>query len=325
MARQRRSGPAGEQPEAVVQPGADLLHRQRAQPAGRQLHGQRDAVQPAAELGDPLGGGRGDLEGRQHRPRPVGEQPHRVRQHAGADGADRQRRQRQQVLARGAQRLPAGGQHPQARHRPQQRVGQLGAGLHQVLAAVQHDQQPAPGQLLGQDVQGRPGGAVGQPQCLQHCVAEQQRVLHRGHLHQPGAVREGVGRPGRRAHRQPALAHPARPGHRHQPGGGQQPGQGGQLLLPPDETGHLRGQPAGRRCPPRRRPSRLRCRVAGQPLLPGPGPDPHGPDVARTAPATARPVERGDQPEVTRTARTPDRIAGARRATTRSGNPASAR
>ena len=48
-----QGGPAAarQQPEAVVQPGRDLLHRQRPHPGRRQLDRQGDAVQPAADLG----------------------------------------------------------------------------------------------------------------------------------------------------------------------------------------------------------------------------------------------------------------------------------
>ena len=50
LAGQRRAAAAGQQPEAVVQPRRDLLHRQRLHPRRRQLDRQRDAVQPLADL-----------------------------------------------------------------------------------------------------------------------------------------------------------------------------------------------------------------------------------------------------------------------------------
>ena len=52
VARQRGAAAAGEQPEAVVEPPGELLERQRAQPRGGQLDGQRQAVEPAADLDD---------------------------------------------------------------------------------------------------------------------------------------------------------------------------------------------------------------------------------------------------------------------------------
>lgn len=195
MAQQRTARTPGEQTEAVVQAQHDLLHRERPQPPGRQLDGQRDAVQAVAEQRDLLGVVLVQDELRQHGRRPVREQPYGVRGAAG-HGGHRQRGHRQQVLGRAPQRLPAGGQHPEPGGRPQQRVHQLGAGRHQVLAAVQHQQQLAIGQLLGQYVDRRPGRGVGQPQRLQDGVPEQLRGLHPGDLDQPDAVREAARRLG---------------------------------------------------------------------------------------------------------------------------------
>ena len=59
LAGQRRPAAAGQQAEAVVQAGGDLLHREGPDPRGGQLDRQRDAVQPGADLPDqrrvPLG------------------------------------------------------------------------------------------------------------------------------------------------------------------------------------------------------------------------------------------------------------------------------
>nr|WP_282205071.1 hypothetical protein [Kitasatospora fiedleri] len=151
------------------------------------------------------------------------------------------------MLARGAQRLPGGGEHPQAGRGAQQGVRQLGAGVDQVLAAVQHQQGPAVGELLDQHVQRRAGGVVGQVQRLQHGVAEQQRVLHGGELGEVRAVREAVGQPGGGAQREAGLADAARAGHRDQPGPGQQGGQLVEFGGPADEAGDLGRQPARRR------------------------------------------------------------------------------
>ncbi|WP_345279033.1 hypothetical protein [Kitasatospora albolonga] len=233
---------ADQQPEAVVQPVGDLLHRERPQPPGGQLHRERDAVQPAAEPGGLGQVALGQLEARQHGGGPVGEQPHRRRDPARLR-RHRQRRQGVEVFARDPEHLPAGGQHPQPGGGPQQRGGQCGAGLHQVFAAVQHQQQLPVGQLLDQHLLRLPGGGVGQSQRLQHRVAQQVRAAHPGQLHQPHPVGVPPGRPGRGAQGQPGLADPAGAGHRHQPTSRQQLVQIRQFGLPADEAGQLGGQP----------------------------------------------------------------------------------
>ena len=46
---------AGQQPEAIVQLAANLLDREQLHAGGRELQRQRDAVEPAADVGDRLG------------------------------------------------------------------------------------------------------------------------------------------------------------------------------------------------------------------------------------------------------------------------------
>jgi len=45
MAGQGRTAPPGQQPEPLIEPGADLRHRERTQPGRGELEGQRDPVQ----------------------------------------------------------------------------------------------------------------------------------------------------------------------------------------------------------------------------------------------------------------------------------------
>jgi len=44
--------PGDQQPETVVEPGGDLLDRERLDPGRGQLDGQRNSVQAPAHLGD---------------------------------------------------------------------------------------------------------------------------------------------------------------------------------------------------------------------------------------------------------------------------------
>ena len=53
---------AGEQPEAIIEPRGNLLHRQGADPCSGELDRERDAVEPPADLGDRGGISFGDPE-----------------------------------------------------------------------------------------------------------------------------------------------------------------------------------------------------------------------------------------------------------------------
>ena len=76
MPRQRRPVAGGQQPEPVIQPRRQLLHRQRPQPGRRQLDRQRHPVQPPADPRHQRGVVAGDHEPRPDRRRPLGEQRH---------------------------------------------------------------------------------------------------------------------------------------------------------------------------------------------------------------------------------------------------------
>ena len=69
MARERRPGAAGQQAEPVAQPGGELLGPEQPHARGRQLDGQREAVQPRADLGH---GGRVPVGQRERRDRGPG-------------------------------------------------------------------------------------------------------------------------------------------------------------------------------------------------------------------------------------------------------------
>ena len=52
LAGERGAGAAGEQPEAVVEPGRELADRDGPDPPGRQLDREREPVEPGADLAD---------------------------------------------------------------------------------------------------------------------------------------------------------------------------------------------------------------------------------------------------------------------------------
>ena len=122
----------------------DLAQRQGADPAGDQLDRQRQAVQPAAQLGDDPGRDVGAGEAGQPLLRPGHEQPDGIRRRDIADGrgrgGTRHRRHRPAQLARDAQHRPAGHHDAQPWHRAEQPADQRPDLLAQVLGAVQDEQ-----------------------------------------------------------------------------------------------------------------------------------------------------------------------------------------
>jgi len=169
---------AGEQPQRVVQPDGDPVHRHRRDPPGGELDRQRQPVQARA---DRRHGGRvllGEGERRVDRGGPLDEQPDRrelgqrvERRRRGRVG-HRQQRHRPAPLAGQAENLPAGHQDVQVRAAGQERLHQVGKGCHDVLAVVQDEQHPLAAQVVQQragergvrhfphaDRGGRPGSA----------------------------------------------------------------------------------------------------------------------------------------------------------------------
>ena len=192
--------------------------------------------------------------------------------HAGQGLAER--RDRQQRLAGDAERLAAGGDDPQPRAVAEQLVGQVRAGVDEVLAVVEHEQGVGVGQAVEQPGSrvpaGRPLSAVEQrprlPQAdrAEHRLRHVGRVGDRGELGQPDPVGDVVRRRARsgrnrrcRGHRrhlgrQPGLAGPARADQRHQPVLLQRLEHPGDVILAPDEAGQLRPQvrPGSAGCQP---------------------------------------------------------------------------
>ena len=145
---------AAQQPEAVVQPCEELLHRQHIEPRRGQLDGQRQPVQLPADRRH--AGRRSPRSGQSRAARPA-PAPRTVappqtapagcstlRVGVPPPGRHRERGHRPDGLVRDAQRLLAGGQDLQLRAGAQQPCGQRGTGRYHVLAVVQHQQQ-APG------------------------------------------------------------------------------------------------------------------------------------------------------------------------------------
>ena len=122
-----------EQPQVTGKPGEQFVKADGAQPERRELDRERDAVKHLAEphdLGQRL---RGHLESWVRRPRPVGEQADRV--------VGIQRTEAEDHLAGQVERLAAGHHQHRAVAAAQDRVGEQCAGVDDVLAGVQDEQQ----------------------------------------------------------------------------------------------------------------------------------------------------------------------------------------
>ncbi len=237
MMRRARAVLAREQPEPLIQPPGQLVERQRPQPHCCQLDRKRDPVEAVAQPQHVRPVRVGDGETGHRRGCPQAEQRDRV--------VRGQRGNRAHVLARYVQWLPAGSQY---RHRgcaAQQHVGEHRAGIEQVLAGIQDQQQLAVTQVIQGRVELRASVGLRQPQAAGDGVGQQLRVTQAGQLNQAHTVREAPGHRAGGAQRDPGFPDPAGPGQRDQPRGPEQAGQHGQLGIPADERGDFHREFAG--------------------------------------------------------------------------------
>ena len=161
MTGQGGTASPGQQPEPLIEPGADLRHRQRSQPGRGELQGQRDPVQAHADRRHRRGVGVIEGEALPVHGGALGEQLHRLErgQPAGGGeigGRDGQRRNPEDVLSADAQRFPARDQQIRPRAGSQQGVGQLGGRAEHVLGVVEDHQQVAVADRVDQGVEHGP-------------------------------------------------------------------------------------------------------------------------------------------------------------------------
>ena len=206
--------------QLLRQPGQYLAWGQQPHRGGREFQRQRQAVEPAAELGHRLSVLAGQGEPGLDITDPVDKQPHRWVLRQCLEG-DPGRRNAQRVhppflLTADPQYHPAGHQHPQARRRLEQ-VRDHGRGVQHLLEVIQNDQHVPVGQTPFQGVQ-RPLLALShQAERRGDRVGHERRITDRGQVDERRAVGPlPPGAPGHRQ-RQPRLTRPARPGQHHQP------------------------------------------------------------------------------------------------------------
>ena len=182
---------ARQQPEAVVEPIADLRRAHRHHPGRRQLDRQRDAVEAPADLGRPRARrpASAEREAAADRAGPLDEQ----RDRRGRRPRRRRRAAGRATAARRRGRAPRATSPAPSTVRARARIAstELGGRVEHVLAVVEHDQQPPAGQRLGDAVGHRRRPAWGvTPSAVATASATARGVAHRRQLDQPHAVGE---------------------------------------------------------------------------------------------------------------------------------------
>ena len=253
MAGQRGTAADVEQAEPVVQPVGDLGGSECAQPGGGQLDGERRTVQRPADPHHGLDRVRVEREPGAYGRGPVGEQAYRL-ELLGALGVrvlgrQRERRHGAQRLTGDADRLAAGGQDPDPGRGGQEPVGQPRDRVDQVLAVVQHEDEPLGRQGVDEPVQrlgDLPGlqeaDRLGDADRDQHGLGHVERTAYARQGDEPHAVGRRGGQPARGLAGEPGLAGAAGAGERDEPGRGEQLADAVDLLLAADEAGELRGE-----------------------------------------------------------------------------------
>ena len=119
----------GEERQPVLQPAEQLVRLEHLHPGGRQLDRERQAVEAAADLGQPAVVA---AEARQHGLRPLPEELDRRRL--------RERRERELALARDPERLAARGEDAQVRA-PALQAGELAGAAPTTCSRLSSDEQ----------------------------------------------------------------------------------------------------------------------------------------------------------------------------------------
>jgi hypothetical protein len=223
-------------------------------PAGGQLQGQRYAVHQPADAHHVRARGAGEAGSQQ--PGAFGEELDRLG-HRQAGHLDEPFRAQSE--------LPPGGHQELHRRRPAEQRGDHRTGIGQMLQVVEHEQQLATGEVIGEQVQRLAGhrerDVEGPGERADH-TAGRVPGAHEGHEHRPVAVALAPGRGDLDG--QPGLADAAGTDQGDQPAGGvvQPVVQPGQLGLPADQRGQR-----PRRIRGRRRPAQLGEPAGGGDLL----------------------------------------------------------
>ena len=207
VARARR-----QQAQPVAQPLCHRGRREQPDPGRRELDRQRQAVEAADDLGHRLPVRRREHEVRPHRHRAFHEQPdglgvHELRDVGDTRGRQRERRDRELLLAGDPQRGTAGDDHRQLGRRAQE-VGDDRRPGDDLLEVVEDEQRVAVAEVLLDAVDRRPLRRE-QAERAGDRGRHEVRVRHGRERHEPGAVRVPLDAVARQGQRQPRLAGPA--------------------------------------------------------------------------------------------------------------------
>ncbi len=119
---------------------------------------------------------------------------------------------------------------------------QLRARRQQMLAIVEHEQEPPASDELLQRLADRPAGLFPDPERRGDRIGNEARIGHRREVHEPDTVGVRVQHLGGEPQRQARLADPADAGERHQPVVRKHRAQIDEVALAPDERRDLSGQ-----------------------------------------------------------------------------------
>ena len=169
---------------------------ERAHPRRRQLDGERNAVEVAAQRRQRRSVVVGDCKIRAHQQRTIDEELHRfirgqaLRRLRRFPIRQRQRRHSVRLLAGDAERFAAARQDLDVGALSQECVGHFGAGIDQVLAVVEQQQQALVLEVRGERLSDGLAWLFLHPQNRRHGLRHETGVRERRELHEPGAVRE---------------------------------------------------------------------------------------------------------------------------------------
>ena len=222
-----------------------LAGRTDFDPRRGEFDGQRNAVQPPADLGDRRSSGRIEREVRLHEPRAVDEQLHGLERFEPVgliSGRTRKRADPHCLFARHARGLTTGRQHFEPLGATEQSHDQRCARTHDMLAIVEHEQHLLFCDVLVQRLDDRTAALLGQPQRPRNGRWQTLGVCHRREVDEPGAIGERRQKARREFNRSARLPAAACSGQRHQPVGSNDLFVFIEIGFTTDEAGQRAGQ-----------------------------------------------------------------------------------
>ena len=238
----------GEEPEPLVEQRRDLGGLEAGDAGGGELDGERDAVEPAADLHHGRRVGLVDVKRRCDGRGPFGEQRGRVRRQRRRGRrrlGNRERADGPQLLAVDAEPLPAGRQHAHVLAAAEDRVGEVGGDVEHMLAVVEHDQAVASAEVIEDAVERRHAGPRNHAERTRHDLEDRFLRVRGGELAQPHTVAGIRQHLGRDAQREARLPDTADAGERHESVRAHEGGHCLDLVVAPDEARQLRRQVGG--------------------------------------------------------------------------------